>query len=208
VLTDRKEQEEVLDIFDKINKETGWRIGFVYKELKEKWGWTEVISPQQYAQTHAAARQEVQQRQHMQNQAQRAQALSMQQQQQQQQQQNFEFTTQHHGMSTLQQHQPRSAPHLQPTPPAPPPQQQQQQQHGPASSNRPTPSPSSSTMVPQRKIPTGILNPLYAKADFNLPQHPYQNFYVAPNTAAMGNHGQDQQPPAQGFASSLAYYPN
>ncbi|KAI9690632.1 MAG: hypothetical protein M1820_009963 [Bogoriella megaspora] len=41
-LTVRREQEEVLQIFEKISKETGWRIGFVFKELKEKWDWDEV----------------------------------------------------------------------------------------------------------------------------------------------------------------------
>lgn len=35
----RREQEEVLQIFEKIRKETGWRVGFLNKELKEKWGW-------------------------------------------------------------------------------------------------------------------------------------------------------------------------
>lgn len=39
LLTERREQEEVLDIFTKIKKETGWRVNFIYKELKEKWGW-------------------------------------------------------------------------------------------------------------------------------------------------------------------------
>jgi hypothetical protein len=38
-LTDRREQEEVLQIFDKIRQETGWRVGFVNTELKQKWGW-------------------------------------------------------------------------------------------------------------------------------------------------------------------------
>lgn len=38
-LNDRREQEEVLEIFTKIKKETGWQVNFVYKELKEKWGW-------------------------------------------------------------------------------------------------------------------------------------------------------------------------
>ncbi|KAI9862079.1 MAG: hypothetical protein M1813_004853 [Trichoglossum hirsutum] len=38
-LIDRREQEEVLQIFEKISKETGWRIGFIHKELKQKWGW-------------------------------------------------------------------------------------------------------------------------------------------------------------------------
>lgn len=35
----RREQEEVLQILDKIRKETGWRVGFLHTELKEKWGW-------------------------------------------------------------------------------------------------------------------------------------------------------------------------
>ena len=37
---------------------------------------------------------------------------------------------------------------------------------------------------PKQRLPSGILNPLYAKADFNLPQHPYQSHYVAPTSAA------------------------
>lgn len=39
VLVERREQEEVLQIFEKIRKETGWKIGFLHNELKEKWGW-------------------------------------------------------------------------------------------------------------------------------------------------------------------------
>ena len=39
-LTVRREQDEVLEIFTRINKETGWRIQFIIDELKEKWGWT------------------------------------------------------------------------------------------------------------------------------------------------------------------------
>ncbi|KAF1814150.1 hypothetical protein P152DRAFT_262417 [Eremomyces bilateralis CBS 781.70] len=42
-LTDRREQEEVLHIFDRIRQETGWRIGFVQKELREKWAWDEPL---------------------------------------------------------------------------------------------------------------------------------------------------------------------
>lgn len=44
----RREQEEVLQILDKIRKETGWRVGFLHTELKEKWGWNreEVYQPQ------------------------------------------------------------------------------------------------------------------------------------------------------------------
>lgn len=38
-LTVRREQDEALEIFTRINKETGWRIQFIIDDLKEKWGW-------------------------------------------------------------------------------------------------------------------------------------------------------------------------
>lgn len=38
-LTDRREQEEVLAIFERIRKDTGWRVSFLNKELKAKWNW-------------------------------------------------------------------------------------------------------------------------------------------------------------------------
>lgn len=38
-LTIRREQEEVLQIFDRIKKETGWRVTFIHDDLMEKWGW-------------------------------------------------------------------------------------------------------------------------------------------------------------------------
>ena len=38
-LTARNEQEEVLQILSRIKKETGWRVDFLFKELKETWGW-------------------------------------------------------------------------------------------------------------------------------------------------------------------------
>ncbi|TGO65728.1 hypothetical protein BCON_0001g00420 [Botryotinia convoluta] len=43
----RREQEEVLTIFEKIRKETGWRVGFLHKELKTKWGWPDETTQQQ-----------------------------------------------------------------------------------------------------------------------------------------------------------------
>ncbi|KAK3721073.1 hypothetical protein LTR37_003363 [Vermiconidia calcicola] len=173
VLTKRSEQEEVLQIFDKINKETGWRIGFVYKDLKEKWGWNEDPSPQQFAQTHTAARQqkeaqEAQQRQ-LQEQAQAAQNMQQMQQGYGNHQQNLNLP--------MPQHPPPQS--MGPPPPA-------------AASN-----PSSTSAAAPKKMPQGIPNPMYAKADFNLPQHPYQNFYVAPNhVSGQWNHGETggQQP--------------
>ena len=38
-----REQEEVLSIFEKIQKETGWRVDFLAPELKKKWGWDQDV---------------------------------------------------------------------------------------------------------------------------------------------------------------------
>lgn len=159
-----------MQIFEKINKETGWRIGFVYKELKEKWGWAEEPSPQQFAQTHTAAQQE-KERQEQQQQQQLQQAQAAQQQQQSMQlQQGFMYNSQNVAQTM-------SLPTVQLTPPQqPPPQQAQQQQ------------PRGGAGKQHKKPPPGITNPLYAKADFNLPQHPYQDVYVAPSSG----HGHPQ----------------
>jgi hypothetical protein len=46
-LTDPTEQEEVLNILQKIKKETGWRIDFLMPELKKKWGWNDGYLQQQ-----------------------------------------------------------------------------------------------------------------------------------------------------------------
>ncbi|KHJ35715.1 putative c6 zinc finger domain-containing protein [Erysiphe necator] len=35
----RREQEEIIEIFERIRKETGWKVGFLYKDLRQKWGW-------------------------------------------------------------------------------------------------------------------------------------------------------------------------
>uniref|UniRef100_L2FRF3 C6 zinc finger domain-containing protein n=1 Tax=Colletotrichum fructicola (strain Nara gc5) TaxID=1213859 RepID=L2FRF3_COLFN len=39
VLTDPREQEEVLEILDKIHTASGWRLGKIHSELKKSWGW-------------------------------------------------------------------------------------------------------------------------------------------------------------------------
>jgi len=108
-LIDRREQEEVLEIFEKIRKETGWRIGALVKELKSKWRWgSEEAQPQMMNQQNSLA-------------------------------QFFPSTSQAPTTS------------LPPAPPAPP------------------------------RVSGGILNPLLAKADFSLPNHPYQQYYQPPN---------------------------
>ncbi|EEH22621.2 hypothetical protein PABG_04832 [Paracoccidioides brasiliensis Pb03] len=49
-LTNRQAQEEVLHIIDKIIKETGWQVGFLHRELMEKWVWNNSNSPAQHQQ--------------------------------------------------------------------------------------------------------------------------------------------------------------
>ncbi|KAK5165134.1 uncharacterized protein LTR77_009231 [Saxophila tyrrhenica] len=198
VLTQRNEQEEVLRVFSKINKETGWKVGYVYKELKEKWGWEEQMSAEEYAQTHEAARLQREAKEARERQMQENAMLA------QQQQQSFDFNAQQsNGMGTLQ-------PNVQPSGPP---------MMNPATSNPGGGGGSGGAGgggggggMP-RKMPQGIPNPMYAKADFNLPQHPYQNFYVAPNhvSAAWGDGGgngseQHNQQHNQGQGQQQQFY--
>lgn len=170
-LTSRTEQEEVISVFERINKETGWRIGFVYKELKEKWGWNEEPSAEQVAQTHAAKERERQ-----------ASAANQQFLEQQHRQQSLsQMGGGQWGTGMPPQMSPTTSNGFQQ-------QQQRQNSHTPRQSSQhatPTPAPPTSAPIsappPAKKkggMPVGIPNPMYAKADFNLPQHPYQNFYV------------------------------
>jgi hypothetical protein len=39
VLNDRPEQQEVIDILERIDRETGWKLGGVLSSLKRAWGW-------------------------------------------------------------------------------------------------------------------------------------------------------------------------
>jgi hypothetical protein len=114
-LVDRREQEEILEIFNKIQKETGWRIAALTKELKSKWRWADEVQPQMMAQQNSLA-------------------------------QFFPTTTQAPTTS------------LPPAPPQP------------------------------RSIPSGILNPILSKADFSLPNHPYQSHYQPPNQHHHASH--------------------
>jgi hypothetical protein len=163
-LTDRKEQEEVLTVFEKINKETGWRIGFVYKELKEKWGWNEEATAEQVAQTHAAKERERQ-----------ASVVSQFQQQQQQAEQQRQASLSQMTQGWNSQMSPTTSNGFQRQSSHTPQQRQSSQQAAtPTPQQAPPP-------VPQQKkkgMPVGIPNPMYAKADFSLPQHPYQQYYV------------------------------
>lgn len=50
----RREQEEVLEIFERVRRETGWNVKFLGTELKVKWGWAEEM-PQSMAHTSVLA---------------------------------------------------------------------------------------------------------------------------------------------------------
>ena len=80
-------------------------------------------------------------------------------------QQDFMFNSQNMALNM-------PLPAVQPTPP-----QRQPKQKPPSSAGK-----------QNQKPPSGILNPLYSKTDFNLPQHPYQDVYVAPSSG----HGHPQ----------------
>ncbi|TVY86496.1 Adhesion and hyphal regulator, partial [Lachnellula willkommii] len=110
----RREQEEVLEIFDKIRAETGWKVGFLHNELKTKWGWQQEdqIQQQMAAQQNSLA-------------------------------QFFPNASQVPPVSL---------------PPAPPP-----------------------------SMPSRIQNPL-ERADFSLPNHPYQQHYQPPNSQNQFTH--------------------
>lgn len=42
VLTDIKEQREVMAILERVHRDTGWKLGKVYMELKRAWGWEKI----------------------------------------------------------------------------------------------------------------------------------------------------------------------
>lgn len=116
-LTNRREQEEVLEIFARIHRETGWRIGFIPRDLRRCWGWHEATPPTRPSNHPKLA------------------------------ESNFD----QFGTLKAQTAQAQAA---QQTPP------------------------------PQPPIPQGIVNPMFAQADFSQPRHPYQDYYVAPVSSA------------------------
>ncbi|KAF2265841.1 hypothetical protein CC78DRAFT_460546 [Lojkania enalia] len=133
VLTTRREQEEVLQIFDKIRQETGWRVGFLNTELKEKWGWNN--EPQHHDSNVTVL-------------------------------QNGNMSYQHQAM--------QAQVNLQPVQP-------------------PTTLPTAPPAQVSRRPASGIMNPLLSSADFNMPQHPYQQHYVAPNPIYQSSSSLSQQ---------------
>lgn len=210
VLTKRHEQEEVLQVLQKINKETGWRIGSLYKDLMEKWGWDSELSAEMYAQTHTGARQvregreaAAQQQQAYQQQRQlQEQAMQA----QQSMQQNFDFNRTQSGsaasVGTIATMQPAvqssGPPNLTPA-----------SMSGSVSGGKSGGGGGGGGGGGAKRPPQGILNPMYRTADFNLPQHPYQNFYVAPNHVSASwslDGGQQQQHTQQQGSGGQVYY--
>ncbi|KAF2152573.1 hypothetical protein K461DRAFT_286443 [Myriangium duriaei CBS 260.36] len=139
-LTSRREQEEVLQIFTKINKETGWRIAFVFKELKERWGWK--ADDPSGPQVHITSNSDPKVR-----------------------------TVGHQpGYSTS------SAASASPSSASFSANYGQQQTSPFATTKSPAQGGQS-----RGRPPSGIMNPMYATADFSMPQHPYHTVYVPPN---------------------------
>jgi hypothetical protein len=124
-LVQRDEQEEVIRIFEKVKKETGWNVTFVMKELRDKWGWN---SEEQLMRDQNSF--------------------------------NQFMPNVGVGVNTNLSIAPQAG------------QQQQQQPQQPP------------------KMVGGILNPLLARADFSLPNHPYQAYYQPPRAHDL--QGQEQ----------------
>jgi hypothetical protein len=127
-LVQRDEQEEVIRIFERAKKETGWNVTFVMKELREKWGWN------------------------TEGQALRGQSPFNQ----------FSPSITTSGVNSNMPGAPQGVQAGQ---------QQQQPQQPP-------------------KMIGGILNPLLARADFSLPNHPYQAYYQPPRVHDLQGQGQ------------------
>lgn len=158
----RREQEEVLQIFEKIRTETGWKVGFLKKELPEKWGWEENPPPppqQQYAPSQSLQDGMLQQQQPMAMAPLQVPPIQM-----------GNYQQLQPTLQPLQQQQ-QQQPNATSLPPAPPP--------GPPPVTSAAASAGLSNLMRLRG--TGMLNPLLATADFTMPQHPYQAYYVAPN---------------------------
>lgn len=168
----------MLQIFEKINRETGWRIAFIFKELKSLWAWQDDPSmPTPHITSNADPTPRP-----IHTHTGREGSIS------------YSAANTVGGYSPVE---PTSAHSRQGSTIG---------HHGAAMmgaggnvsglDGMPGPSfrasPSSSTTSSNQggsnnagggrgKPPPGIKNPLFANADFSMPQHPYQNVYVAPN---------------------------
>lgn len=156
-LTVRKEQEEALGIFIRIHKETGWRIGFIPKDLMEKWGWdpkTDISSPlptNEDPQNHYMNKQFA-------NGSNGGRS-------------NYAHMFDQYAENKRVQHEVRQ--HAMAA------QSRRNSYLSPQSANG---QPQAKPSPQQRKIPpAGIVNPMFGNADFTGAKHPYQEYYVAPS---------------------------
>ncbi|KAI9825352.1 MAG: hypothetical protein M1826_007030 [Phylliscum demangeonii] len=150
----REEQEEVLRILEKIEREAGWRVSFMGRELREKWGWND---PHQSDQATTSA--------NIFSAPGATPSANI-----------TQYSSAAGSASTLA----WTAPPTTLTSTHPPPASTTTAAATAATAT--TFSPTPATMHP--RIPSGIINPLMATADFSFQQHPYQSYYVAPNQHA------------------------
>lgn len=178
-LTERREQQEVLDIFTKINRETGWRIAFVFKELKALWGWRDdpnIPSPHITSNSDPTPRPvAVETKPHA-------------------------FNMQPGWVNSLESTSPHS-PHSSNMNPSHHHHRPSQQGFG-AAVTTPTMGVSPTTTARPR-MPSGIKNPLFANADFSMAQHPYQNVWVAPNVLPPPSQQAQAQPYPRTYDANL-----
>ncbi|SPO01401.1 related to regulatory protein for the arginine catabolic pathway [Cephalotrichum gorgonifer] len=153
VLVDPAEQDEVLEIMEKITSESGWRLGRVITSLKKAWGRESVEKgglAAMLGQVPSSA------------------------QQQQQQQQSQQKSTQ---VATV-----RRAPSQSHTPVPFQPLTPQQTAPTKVSTPSPAPMVPVPPVVAPAPVNAAVINPL-SLGDFSLPNHPYQNWYEPPSRA-------------------------
>jgi hypothetical protein len=207
-LTVRREQEEVLQLFMRIHRETGWRIGFIPKDLAKSWGWDH--EPSMKLPTHDAPR------------AGLGLAGS-----------RFTYDTgaaaagamqgsgyaahQFDQYADVQQKRQQAAENASATSAGFPNANLPFSQTRAAAGQNPSPLTAGSTAQssvatpPRKQPPAGIVNPMYTAADFSAAKHPYQDYYVAPSHIQQQQAqreylmAQQQQQQQQQYAAAGAY---
>jgi hypothetical protein len=166
VLTDMAEQREVISILEKIDQETGWKLGAVVKNLKRVWGWEKMGGTGLAAQFLAhGAQSQSQSRQGSISGPSLAMASSQGSGPAQGQAQTLQ-------LQQLQLQQQRQSPPHSTSPPG---------------SKMPGMERAQQTVAAPR--PVRNINPL-SFADFSLPNHPYQNWYEPPSRSSAYNSSQ------------------
>ncbi len=165
-LSIRREQEEVLLLFAKIHQQTGWRLGFIPEDLRERWGW-DPTAPSPLLPTHQEPQRHMSRLSVSSSTGTQAQQYSP-----------YQFDQYGEMQRFLQQQQEQQA------------QAQAQAQAEAAAAAQAHAQ--QQTTPPRRIPPQGIVNPMFAGADFGMAKHPYQDVYVPPNHAHQQQHGLGQ----------------